>query len=162
MNINEMSRNYWSGSCRTCRTCSAGPGLAPFLKNLVVFPWRYRTVRAIQRAQKGSFKLFHHCQRRTKKPHAFAARQASVSKGQSCRDATKRRTSSLHDKPQLTWVEAVAFVNGLRLAACHSSYNGIILFLRLLEASSSANFAHKRVITDFYLWGCTHKKLLKS
>ena len=36
--------------------------------------------------------------------------------------------SSLHDKPQLAWVEAVAFVNGLRLASRHSPYNGIILF----------------------------------
>ena len=118
--------------------------------------------RAIQHTQKGSFKLFHHYQRCTKKVHAFAAQQASVSVGKSCRNATKRRMSSLHDKPQLAWVEAVAFVNGLRLAAHHSPYNGTILFLRLLEASSSANFAHKRVNTDFNLSGCTHKKSLKS
>ena len=68
---------------------------------------------------------------------------------------------SLHDKPQLAWVETVTFLNGLRLAARYSSYNGIILFLRLLEASSSANFAHKRVISDLNLWGCTHKKTIK-
>ena len=29
MNIRKLCQNYWSGTCRVCRTCSAGPDKLP-------------------------------------------------------------------------------------------------------------------------------------
>ena len=71
-------------------------------------------LQVIQRAQRGSFKLFRHHQRRVKKGERF-------------------RCSTRVGKPRS---EAVAFVNGLRLAARHSPHNRTTIKLTTLKLTT--------------------------